>query len=44
MVGLRTIVIEVKIPSLPSRVDEVVTMARSIGYDVVDCMVQKKKV
>ena len=43
MVGLRTIVIEVKIPSLPSRVDEVVTMARSIGYDVIDCIVQKKK-
>jgi GTP-binding protein HflX len=42
MAGSKTIVVEVKLPTLPSRLAEVVTMARSIGYDVVDCIVQKK--
>lgn len=31
------------IPKLPSRVEEVASMARNIGYDVLDVIVQKRK-
>jgi GTP-binding protein HflX len=35
-------VVEVKLPAIPSRIDEVVAMADSVGYDVVDQMVQRR--
>lgn len=34
---------ECKIPTVPSRADEVVSMARSIGYDVVETVIQQRK-
>lgn len=40
---VRAVVVECKLPSLPSRVDEAREMAENIGYDVVDVMVQKRK-
>ena len=42
-VDLRSIVIECSIPKLPSRVEEVASMARTIGYNVLDVIVQKRK-
>jgi len=42
MTGLRTAIIEVQLPNVPSRMDEVATMARSVGYDVVDQIGQKR--
>jgi GTP-binding protein HflX len=42
MAGLKTAVIEVKLPSVPSRTEEVVAMAKSVGYDVVDCIIQNR--
>jgi len=43
MKGLRTIVVEARLPNVPSRIDEVVAMARSVGYDVVDRVVQNRR-
>src|SRR5213594_5195635 len=40
---MRTLVAECKIPSAPSRYEEVETMAESIGYEVVDTIVQHRK-
>jgi GTP-binding protein HflX len=42
LTGLRAAVIEVQLPDVPSRIDEVVAMARSVGYEVVDQIVQKR--
>jgi len=42
-VDLNAIVVECKIPKLPSRVDEVTSMARNIGYNVLATVVQKRK-
>jgi len=42
MTGLRTAIIEVQLPNVLSRMDEVATMARSVGYDVVDQIGQKR--
>jgi GTP-binding protein HflX len=42
-VDLRAIVVECKVPELPSRVEEVASMARNIGYDVLEVIVQKRK-
>ena len=39
---MRALVIESKLPGVPSRIDEVVTMAKSVGYEVVDCVIQKR--
>ena len=36
-------VVECKLPSLPSRADEAKSMAENIGYEVVDVVVQKRK-
>jgi len=36
-------VVECKVPELPSRVEEVASMARNIGYDVLEVIVQKRK-
>lgn len=40
---MRSIVVECVVPTVPSRADEVETMARSIGYDVVDRVIQHRK-
>ncbi|MEK6919828.1 MAG: GTPase HflX [Thermoproteota archaeon] len=40
---MRTLVAECKVPTVPSRADEVVSMARSIGYDVVETVIQQRK-
>src|SRR6266704_431015 len=40
---MRTLVAECKIPSAPSRYEEVETMAESIGYEVIDTIVQHRK-
>src|SRR5207249_6601310 len=40
---VRSIVVECVVPTAPSRADEVKTMARSIGYDVVDTVIQHRK-
>jgi GTPase len=40
---VRSVVVEAVVPTVPSRADEVETMARSIGYDVVDRLIQHRK-
>jgi GTP-binding protein HflX len=40
---MRAVVVECKLPSLPSRAEEARAMAENIGYDVVDVMVQRRK-
>ena len=40
---MRTLVAECKIPTAPSRYEEVETMAESIGYEVIDTIVQHRK-
>jgi GTP-binding protein HflX len=40
---VRSLVVECVVPTVPSRADEVETMARSIGYDVVDKVIQHRK-
>src|SRR2546426_9427130 len=40
---MRTLVAESKIPSAPSRYEEVETMAESIGYEIIDTIVQHRK-
>ena len=40
---MRTLVAECQIPTAPSRHEEVETMARSIGYEVTDTVVQHRK-
>ena len=41
--SMRAVVVEGKLPSLPSRADEARAMAENIGYEVVDVMIQKRK-
>ncbi len=40
---MRAVVVECKLPSLPSRADEAREMAENIGYDVSEVMIQKRK-
>src|SRR5881409_3773794 len=40
---MRSIVVECVVPLVPSRADEVETMAKSIGYEVVDRVIQHRK-
>lgn len=40
---MRAIVVESVVPTVPSRAEEVKTMARSIGYDIVDTVIQHRK-
>jgi len=40
---LNAVVVECKTPKLPSRVEEVTSMARNIGYNVLATVVQKRK-
>jgi GTP-binding protein HflX len=40
---LRAIVVELKLPAFPSLVEETRMMAESIGYEVVDTFVQRRK-
>jgi len=40
---VRAVVVECKLPSLPSRAEEARAMAENIGYDVVDVMIQRRK-
>src|SRR6266542_1201509 len=40
---MRSIVVECGVPLVPSRADEVETMAKSIGYEVVDRVIQHRK-
>ena len=42
-VDLNAIVVECKTPKLPSRVEEVTSMARNVEYDVLETVVQKRK-
>jgi len=39
---MRTVVVECKLPSLPSRVDEAKAMAENVGYEVVDSVIQRR--
>jgi len=39
---MRTVIVECKLPTLPSRVDEAKAMAENIGYEVVDSIVQRR--
>src|SRR5215831_14233931 len=39
----RALVVECKIPTLPSRAEECRSMAENIGYDVLETIVQKRK-
>jgi len=39
---MRTVVVECKVPSLSSRVDEAKAMAENIGYEVVDSVIQRR--
>ena len=39
---MRTVIVECKLPSLPSRVEEAKAMAENIGYEVVDSVVQRR--
>jgi len=39
---MRTVIVECKLPSLPSRVDEARAMAENIGYEVVDSVIQRR--
>ena len=39
---MRTVIVECKLPSLPSRVDEAKAMAENIGYEVVDSVIQRR--
>jgi len=39
---MRVVVVECKLPHLPSRVEEAVSMARTLGYEVVGALVQKR--
>ena len=40
---MRAIVVECNIPKVPSRVEEVASMARNIGYNVLEIIVQKRE-
>ncbi len=40
---MRSVVVECKLPSLPSRADETREMAENIGYQVVDVIIQRRK-
>lgn len=40
---MRSLVVECVVPTVPSRADEVETMAKSIGYQVVDKVIQHRK-
>ncbi len=40
---MKSIIVECVVPTVPSRGEEVETMARSIGYDVVDRVIQHRK-
>ena len=39
---MRIVVVECKLPSLPSRVDEAKSMAENIGYEVADSVIQRR--
>ncbi len=40
---MRTIVVESKVPTAPSRAEEVASMAQNIGYQVLDTIIQNRK-
>jgi GTP-binding protein HflX len=40
---MRAVVVECKLPSLPSRADEAKAMAENIGYEVLDVIIQRRK-
>jgi len=42
MAGLRATVVEVKLSNVPSRIDEVDAMAKSVGYNVIERVIQKR--
>lgn len=39
---MKSVVVECKLPKLPSRIDEVSAMAENLGYEVVERVVQKR--
>ena len=41
--SMRALVVESKIPTVPSRAEECRSMAENIGYQVIDTIVQKRK-
>ncbi|HZY94155.1 MAG TPA: GTPase HflX [Candidatus Bathyarchaeia archaeon] len=40
---MRSLVVESVVPTVPSRTDEVKTMAKSIGYEIIDTIIQHRK-
>ncbi|OLD02267.1 GTPase HflX [archaeon 13_1_20CM_2_54_9] len=40
---MQAIIVESKLPTIPSRAEEVASMARSIGYKIVDTVIQQRK-
>jgi len=40
---VQAIIVESKLPTIPSRAEEVASMARSIGYKIVDTVIQQRK-
>ncbi len=40
---MQAIIVESKVPTVPSRAEEVASMARSIGYKIVDTVIQQRK-
>ncbi|MBS7654944.1 GTPase HflX [Candidatus Bathyarchaeota archaeon] len=40
---MKTVIVECKVPTLVSRVNEVSSMAEALGYDVIDKIIQKRR-
>jgi GTP-binding protein HflX len=39
---MKTLIVECKLPAFYSKIDEVKAMAEAVGYEVVDCIVQRR--
>jgi GTP-binding protein HflX len=43
MVGLRAVIVELKLPAFPPLAEETRIMAENIGYEIVGTLIQKRK-